>query len=211
MTLSWAWPLIGPLVRPAACEIGEAERLPASPPVGLAMPFSQITASGSIFKILAARTLSSRIMSRTEFHHREFRAAKLTPRRPPVTKLKPIEAVIADHRPRLAVVDSELLGRHEGERRVAAADVGIARDHRHRAVLASHVGEDGSVTVISGNPDIGGSRASLALMAAEELGVRLQQVRPVIADTASIGFNFVTGGSRVTFATGLAVVTPGAT
>ncbi len=71
---------------------------------------------------------------------------------------------------------------------------------------ASHVGEDGSVTVISGNPDIGGSRASLALMAAEELGVDYEKVRPVIADTASIGFNFVTGGSRVTFATGLAVV-----
>ena len=71
---------------------------------------------------------------------------------------------------------------------------------------ASHVGEDGSVTVISGNPDIGGSRASLALMAAEELGVDYNRVRPVIADTASIGFNFVTGGSRVTFATGLAVV-----
>jgi CO/xanthine dehydrogenase Mo-binding subunit len=71
---------------------------------------------------------------------------------------------------------------------------------------ASHVGEDGSVTIISGNPDIGGSRASLALMAAEELGVDYDKVRPVIADTASIGFNFVTGGSRVTFATGLAVV-----
>ena len=71
---------------------------------------------------------------------------------------------------------------------------------------AAHVGEDGSVTVISGNPDIGGSRASLALMAAEELGVDYEKVRPVIADTASIGFNFVTGGSRVTFATGLAVV-----
>ena len=62
------------------------------------------------------------------------------------------------------------------------------------------------MTVISGNPDIGGSRASLALMAAEELGVDYAKVRPVIADTASIGFNFVTGGSRVTFATGLAVV-----
>ena len=71
---------------------------------------------------------------------------------------------------------------------------------------AAHVGEDGTVTVISGNPDIGGSRASLALMAAEELGVDYDKVRPVIADTASIGFNFVTGGSRVTFATGLAVV-----
>jgi CO/xanthine dehydrogenase Mo-binding subunit len=72
---------------------------------------------------------------------------------------------------------------------------------------AAHVGEDGSVTVISGNPDIGGSRASLALMAAEELGVPYEKVRPVIADTSSIGFNFVTGGSRVTFATGLAVIT----
>jgi CO/xanthine dehydrogenase Mo-binding subunit len=60
--------------------------------------------------------------------------------------------------------------------------------------------------VISGNPDIGGSRASLALMAAEELGVDYSKVRPIIADTSSIGFNFVTGGSRVTFATGLAVV-----
>jgi len=71
---------------------------------------------------------------------------------------------------------------------------------------AAHVGEDGTVTVISGNPDIGGSRASLALMAAETLGVDYDKVRPVIADTSSIGFNFVTGGSRVTFATGLAVV-----
>ena len=71
---------------------------------------------------------------------------------------------------------------------------------------AAHVGEDGSVTVISGNPDIGGSRASLALMAAEELGIDYDKVRCIIADTASIGFNFVTGGSRVTFATGLAVV-----
>ncbi len=71
---------------------------------------------------------------------------------------------------------------------------------------AAHVGEDGTVTVISGNPDIGGSRASLALMAAEELGVDYDKVRAVIADTSSVGFNFVTGGSRVTFATGLAVV-----
>ncbi|MBL8702676.1 MAG: xanthine dehydrogenase family protein molybdopterin-binding subunit [Alphaproteobacteria bacterium] len=71
---------------------------------------------------------------------------------------------------------------------------------------AAHVGEDGTVTIISGNPDIGGSRAALAQMAAEELGVDYNKVRPIIADTASIGFNFVTGGSRVTFANGLAVI-----
>ncbi|MCK6453285.1 MAG: xanthine dehydrogenase family protein molybdopterin-binding subunit [Alphaproteobacteria bacterium] len=71
---------------------------------------------------------------------------------------------------------------------------------------AAHVGEDGTVTIISGSPDIGGSRASLAMMAAEELGIDYDKVRPIVADTASIGFSFVTGGSRVTFATGLAVI-----
>ena len=60
--------------------------------------------------------------------------------------------------------------------------------------------------MVSGNPDIGGSRASLALMAAEELGIDYSKVRPIIGDTSSVGYNFLTGGSRVTFATGLAVV-----
>jgi CO/xanthine dehydrogenase Mo-binding subunit len=66
--------------------------------------------------------------------------------------------------------------------------------------------EDGSALVMSGCPDIGGSRASLALMAAEELGIPVERVRPVVVDTESIGFNDLTGGSRVTFATGMAVI-----
>ena len=69
-----------------------------------------------------------------------------------------------------------------------------------------NINEDGTAVVISGSPDIGGSRASLALMAAETLGIDYDKVRPIVADTASVGYNFVTGGSRVTFATGLAVV-----
>jgi CO/xanthine dehydrogenase Mo-binding subunit len=69
-----------------------------------------------------------------------------------------------------------------------------------------HVNEDGTVTVATGSPDIGGSRASMALMAAETLGVDYDRVRPIIADTASVGYTHVTGGSRVTFATGMAVV-----
>ena len=68
------------------------------------------------------------------------------------------------------------------------------------------INEDGSAVVMSGCPDIGGSRASLALMAAEELGIPVEQVRPVVVDTESIGFNDLTGGSRVTFATGMAVI-----
>ena len=69
-----------------------------------------------------------------------------------------------------------------------------------------HVNEDGTVVVATGSPDIGGSRASMAIMAAETLGDRLRQVRPIVADTASVGYTHVTGGSRVTFATGMAVV-----
>ena len=69
-----------------------------------------------------------------------------------------------------------------------------------------HINEDGSAVVVSGNPDIGGSRASLAMMAAEVLGIPMERVRPIVGDTSSIGYSFLTGGSRVTFATGMAVV-----
>jgi CO/xanthine dehydrogenase Mo-binding subunit len=68
------------------------------------------------------------------------------------------------------------------------------------------VNEDGTVIVSSGSVDIGGSRASMALMAAETLGIDYNQVRALVADTASVGFTNPTGGSRVTFATGMAVV-----
>ena len=71
---------------------------------------------------------------------------------------------------------------------------------------ALHINEDGTATLISGNPDIGGSRASLAMMAAEVLGVDIERVRPIVGDTSSIGYTFLTGGSRVTFATGMAVI-----
>lgn len=68
------------------------------------------------------------------------------------------------------------------------------------------VADDGSVLVTEGSPDIGGSRASMAIMAAETLGVPYDTVRVTIADTSSIGYSMVTGGSRVTFATGRAVI-----
>jgi CO/xanthine dehydrogenase Mo-binding subunit len=68
------------------------------------------------------------------------------------------------------------------------------------------VNEDGTVIVSTGSVDIGGSRASMAMMAAETLGVDYNQVRSVVADTMAVGFTNPTGGSRVTFATGMAVV-----
>ena len=69
-----------------------------------------------------------------------------------------------------------------------------------------NVNEDGSVTVILGTIDVaGGSRAAMAMMVAEELGIDVDKVRPQIGDTQALGFNFVTAGSRGTFASGMAV------
>src|SRR5690242_4704445 len=69
-----------------------------------------------------------------------------------------------------------------------------------------HINDDGTVVCATGSPDIGGSRASMAIMCAETLGINYEQVRPIVADTASVGYTHVTGGSRVTFATGIAVI-----
>src|SRR5215467_8767022 len=68
------------------------------------------------------------------------------------------------------------------------------------------VNEDGTVSLMAGTPDIGGLRASLAMVAADEMGVPYEKVRPIIGDTGSVGFNFLTGGSRSTFSGSMAVV-----
>ncbi len=71
------------------------------------------------------------------------------------------------------------------------------------SVVAS-VNSDGNVSLIEGSTDIGGSRTSIAMMLAEALGIRAEDVRPTVADTDGIGYTDVTGGSRVTYATGWA-------
>ncbi|MDH3666121.1 MAG: xanthine dehydrogenase family protein molybdopterin-binding subunit [Paracoccaceae bacterium] len=72
--------------------------------------------------------------------------------------------------------------------------------------VSLNVNADGTVSLTEGNPDIGGSRASMTMMAAEELGIPYDRIRTVIADTGSLGLNDVTDGSRVTFAVGLSTI-----
>jgi len=71
--------------------------------------------------------------------------------------------------------------------------------------VVAAVNADGTVNLIEGSTDIGGTRASLAMQLAETLGIPYDDVRPTVVDTDSISYNDVTGGSRTTFATGLAV------
>ena len=65
---------------------------------------------------------------------------------------------------------------------------------------------DGTVSLIMGSVDIGGTRASIAQQAAETLGIAYEDIKPTVVDTDSIGFTFVTGGSRTSFATGIAAI-----
>lgn len=69
-----------------------------------------------------------------------------------------------------------------------------------------NIAEDGTATIMTGSPDIGGSRASMAQMAAEVLGIDYAKVRPIVGDTSAVGFCEITHGSRVTFATGMAII-----
>jgi len=74
---------------------------------------------------------------------------------------------------------------------------------------SASVNDDGSVNLIEGSTDIGGSRTSIAMQLAETIGITAEDVKPQVGDTDSVGFTFLTGGSRVTFATGLAAYTLG--
>jgi CO/xanthine dehydrogenase Mo-binding subunit len=75
-----------------------------------------------------------------------------------------------------------------------------------QTAVTLNVNVDGTIALSVGTPDIGGSRASMCAMAAEELGIDYDDVYAIIGDTASLGFNDVTDGSRVTFASGLATI-----
>jgi CO/xanthine dehydrogenase Mo-binding subunit len=87
---------------------------------------------------------------------------------------------------------------------------GIAFGHRFNSGNASsatiHVNNNGTINLVTGAVDIGGSRAAMAMQAAEVLGIMAEDVQPTIVDTNSIAFTEPTGGSHTTFDTGLATI-----
>ncbi len=75
-----------------------------------------------------------------------------------------------------------------------------------KSAASATVNPDGTVSLLEGSTDIGGSRASISMQLAETLGIRAEDVKPSVVDTDSVGYTDVTGGSRVTFATGIAAI-----
>ncbi|MBI5760607.1 MAG: xanthine dehydrogenase family protein molybdopterin-binding subunit [Planctomycetales bacterium] len=73
-----------------------------------------------------------------------------------------------------------------------------------KSACSATVNADGTVGLVEGSTDIGGSRTGIAMQLAETLGITAAEVTPTVGDTDSVGYTDVTGGSRVTFATGWA-------
>ena len=69
---------------------------------------------------------------------------------------------------------------------------------------AISVHADGTIGLVEGSTDIGGTRVVIAMHAAEVLGIPAEDVHPSVADTESVGYTMLTGGSRTAFATGWA-------
>ena len=72
------------------------------------------------------------------------------------------------------------------------------------ASAVASVNPDGTVSLVEGSPDIGGTRAAMAMHLAEVLGIPVEEVKPSIVDTDSIGYSSGAGGSGVTFKMGTA-------
>ncbi len=95
-------------------------------------------------------------------------------------------------------------GSADGPRRGRGVAVGFWFNVGLPSSCTISVNADGTVNLVEGSIDIGGTRTSVAMQAAEVLGISAEDVRPTVVDTDSVGYTAVTGGSRTTFATGWA-------
>jgi xanthine dehydrogenase molybdenum-binding subunit len=92
----------------------------------------------------------------------------------------------------------------EGPNRGRGVAGGYWHNNTGPASASVIVNPDGTVNLIEGSVDIGGSRAAAAMHVAEVLGLPYDDVKPTVGDTDSIGFTSTTGGSSATFKTGWA-------
>ena len=92
----------------------------------------------------------------------------------------------------------------EGPNRGRGVAVGYWMNGGAQSSVTISVNTDGTLTLVEGSPDIGGTRTSVSMQAAEVLGVPVEHVHPTVVNTDEVGYTAGTGGSRVTFATGWA-------
>ena len=92
----------------------------------------------------------------------------------------------------------------EGPNRGRGVAAGFWFNGGGTSTVVASVNPDGTVALVEGSPDIGGTRTSVAIQFAEVLNLPIEDIKPNVTDTDAIGQTDGTGGSRVTFATGWA-------
>ena len=91
-----------------------------------------------------------------------------------------------------------------GPNRGRGVAMGFWRNNTGPSSLVASVQADGTVMLVEGSVDIGGSRTAVSQQLAEVLGIPVEDVKPQVADTDTIGITSNTGGSGVAFKTGIA-------
>ena len=125
------------------------------------------------------------------------------PRFPKIGFLETAQAA-QQHEHYSAPLDGPDPSTHSGRRRGRGVASGFWRNNTGPSSAVASVNADGTVSLVEGSPDIGGTRAALAMQLAEVLGITAEDVRPVVGDTDAVGYTSVTGGSAVAFKTGWA-------
>ena len=93
-----------------------------------------------------------------------------------------------------------LKGKHSGR----GVGMGFCRNNTGMSCVVANVLSNGTVSLVEGSVDIGGTRTAVAQQLAEVLGIPVEDVNPQVADTDTIGYTSNTGGSGVAFKTGWA-------
>ena len=165
---------------------------------------SAYRAPGATNAAFAVETIIDEICEKIQMDPLEFRilnSAKEGDTRvdgPPLPRVGFIETVEAakEHPHYSAPLEGENTGRG-----VAS---GFWPNFGLKSSVSINVNTDGTISLVEGSTDIGGTRAAIAMQAAEVLGIPAESVTPTVVDTDSVGYTDVTGGSRTAFATGYA-------
>ena len=87
---------------------------------------------------------------------------------------------------------------------VAARAIGGEGATPHVATIS--VNANGAITLMTGSNDLSGTRTTVAMQAAEVLGLETTDVVSTVGDTDSAGWSGVANGSKITYSTGLAAI-----
>ena len=98
------------------------------------------------------------------------------------------------------------LGGPNRGRGVSVAMRALGGDGGPAIVATINVNTNGTISIITGSIDLSGTRTTVAMQAAEVLGLMVEDVISTVEDTDSAGWSAASNGSKVTYSTGLAAI-----